>query len=272
MAPGFLNHLFLICQFELKRLFFTRKGLLYLFTFAIVWGLILWFPIRYASGLLEPGRSVNSGSFFAFLGFGSLLNWQIPEFGVYWHFALIIFPILCVIVTADQTSSDRDRGTLRFLALRANRDSIFFGRFIGALTTQLILILMTVFTTLILAVVRDPTLISAVFNSASAITVNLILVLLPFTAMMAALSATFRSSRTALVLAILIWVFLSGIITALSSYLPALETLKFLIPGHQTSELAQLSEWQPLQLAYIPLLQTIVILIIGRWVMVRQTL
>ena len=90
--------------------------------------------------------------------------------------------------------------------------------------------------------------------------------------MMAALSATFRSSRTALVLAILIWVFLSGIITALSSYLPALETLKFLIPGHQTSELAQLSEWQPLQLAYIPLLQTIVILIIGRWMMVRQTL
>ena len=126
MAPGFVNHLLLICQFELKRLFFTRKGLLYLFTFAIVWGLILWFPIRYASGLLEPGRSVNSGSFFAFLGFGSLLNWQIPEFGVYWHFALIIFPILCVIVTADQTSSDRDRGTLRFLALRANRDSIFF--------------------------------------------------------------------------------------------------------------------------------------------------
>jgi ABC-type transport system involved in multi-copper enzyme maturation permease subunit len=272
MAPGFVNHLLLICQFELKRLFFTRKGLLYLITFAVVWGLILLYPIRLASGLLEQGQSPHSGSFFKFLGFGSLLNWKIPEFGVYWHFALIIFPLLCVLITADQTSSDRERGTLRFLALRANRDSIFFGRFLGVLATQLLLILLTVFTTLILAVVRDNTLISIIFNSALAITVNLILVLLPFTAMMAALSASFKSAKQATVWAILIWSFLSGIITGLSSYVPALETLKFLIPGYQMTELALLSEWQPLQLAHIPLLQTIVILIIGRWVMVRQTL
>lgn len=272
MAPGFVNHLLLICQFELKRLFFTRKGLLYLITFAVVWSLILLYPIRFASGLLEQGHSPHSGSFFKFLGFGSLLNWQIPEFGVYWHFALIIFPLLCVMITADQTSSDRERGTLRFLALRASRDSIFFGRFVGALTTQLILILATVFTTLILAVVRDNTLISTVPSSALAITVNLILVLLPFTAMMATLSAIFKSAKQATVWAILIWSFLSGIISGLSYYLPALETLKILIPGYQMSELAQLSEWQTLQLAYIPILQTVVILIIGRWVMLRQTL
>jgi ABC-type transport system involved in multi-copper enzyme maturation permease subunit len=273
MTPGFPNHLLLICQFELKRLFFTRKGLLYLITFSLVWCFILFYPIRLASNLLGQGRYPgHNSSFFEFLGFGSLLNWQVPEFGVYWHFALILFPSLCVIIAADQTSSDRERGTLRFLALRAGRDSIFFGRFLGVMTTQLVLILATVLTTLIFAVVRNPDIFPTVLNSVSAITINLILVLLPFTAMMAVLSATFKSAKQATVWAILIWFFLSGIIGSLSSYLPALNTLKILIPGYQMTELSQLSEWQTLELAYIPLLQTAVLLFIGRWIMWRQPL
>ncbi len=273
MTSVFINQLLLICQFELKRLFSTRKGLLYLITFAVVWYFILVYPIRFASNLLGQGQdSMQMNRFFEFLGFGSLLNWQIPEFGVYWRFALLLFPMLSVIIAADQTCSDRERGTLRFLALRVSRDGLFFGRFTAAMVIQTVLILASLFTTLGLAIYRDGSMLPEAFNSLLIISVNLIVVLLPFTALMATLSVTVKSARQASTWAILIWTFLSGIISALAMYLPALSTLKILIPGYQMSKLAQLAEWQTLQLAHIPLLQTIVLLCIGRWIMSRQTL
>ncbi len=273
MNPNILTPILLICQFELKRLFYTRKGLLYLTTFAVVWYFILNYPIRFAADMLGQGQYRAQGaSFFDFIGFGSLLNWQIPEFGVFWRFALVIFPFLCVLIAADQTCSDRERGTLRFLALRTSRDSILFGRFVGVVVSQFVLILATLLTTLAFVVYRDDNLWASAFNSALAIALSLILVLLPFNAMMAALSAAVRSARQATVWAILIWSFLSGIISGLSYYLPGLAILKILIPGYQMGQLAQLSEWETLQLAYIPLLQTVVLLAIGRWIMWRQTL
>ena len=273
MSPHFFTQILIICQFELKRLFSTRKGLLYLITFSIVWYFILVYPIRFASDLFEQSQySTKGGGFFHFIGFSSLLNWQVPEFGVYWRFALLMFPLLCIIIASDQTCSDRERGTLRFLALRANRDCIFFGRFASVMLTQTLLIIATLLTTLPLALFRDGNLLFTALNSAMAIAVNLILVLLPFTAMMAALSATVKSARQSTVWAILILSFLAGLISGLSHYLPAVSTLKILIPGYQMSALSQLSEWQTLQLAYIPLLQTLVLLGLGRWVMLRQAL
>lgn len=273
MTPGLLSHLLLICQFELKRLFFSRKGFLYLTTFAVVWYFILIYPIRLAANLLEQGQySTHGAGFFEFLGFGSLLNWQIPEFGVYWRFALVLFPSLCVMIAADQTCSDRQRGTLRFLALRVSRDGLFFGRFVSAMTAQAVLILATLLTTAALAIYRDSSLLAEAINSSAAISVNLLIVLLPFTAMMAALSVVVKSVRSVTVWAILIWTFLSWIITRIAAYLPILDDLKLLIPGYQLSALAQLSEWQTLQLAHIPLLQTVLLLGLGRWLMYRQTL
>lgn len=273
MSSGFVYHALLICQFELKRLFSSRKGLLYLLTIVVVWYFILLYPIRYASDLLGQERSIlSSGSFFEFIGFGSLLNWQVPEMGVYWHFALLLFPLLTVMTSADQTCSDRERGTLRFLCLRVSRSSLFFGRFAGIMTIQTLLILITLLSTVALAVYRDANLMPIALNSAMSILLNLTLVLLPFTAMMALLSASVKSARQATIWAILIWSFLAGFISLLSSYLPALDILKILIPGYQMSALSQLAEWQTLQLAYIPLLQSVVLLGIGRWIMHRQNL
>ena len=273
MKHSFLHSLLLICQFELKRLFFTKKGWLYLITFAVVWYFILIYPIRFAAEVLGQGQNgARGGNFFEFIGFSSLLNWQIPELGVFWRFALVMFPGLSVMIAADQTCSDRERGTLRFLASRSSRDSIFFGRFIGAMVIQAVLIFAALLTTLVLVMYRDGTLLSIALNSALAIAVSLILALLPFTAMMAALSALVKSARQATVWAILIWSFLAGIISGLSYYLPGLDIMKILIPGYQMAELAQLSEWNTLQPAYIPLFQTVVLLILGRWIMSRQTL
>lgn len=273
MSSGFLLHSLLICQFELKRLFFTRKGLLYLITFSLVWYFILLYPVRYAADLLvQEHKAASDGSFLEFFGFDSLLNWKIPEMGVYWHFALLIFPLLAVMTSADQSCSDRERGTLRFLSLRVSRDSLFFGRFAGAMLNHALLIFISLLGAVLLALYRDAGLLTELLNSAMAIIVNLLIMLLPFTAMMAALSASVKSARQASVWAILIWSFLAGIISLLSSYLPALDSLNVLIPGYQMSALSQLAQWQALQLAYIPLLQSVVLLSIGRWIMYRKNL
>ena len=273
MRPGFFNHFLLICQFEIKRGFATRKGLLSLVTFAVVWYVILLYPLRFAAELLLQEKGLMQySSFFDFIGFGSIQHWPIPEFGVFWQFALIIFPMLSITLAADQTCSDRERGTLRFIVLRSSRDSLFFGRFAGVMVIQALLISATALSTLALVLYRDATLFSSALPDLLAITVNLILAVLPFTAMMAALSALVKSARQATVWAILIWTFLAGIISVFAYYLPALSFFKFLVPGYQLSNLAQLSGWQTLQLAYVPLLQSLILLSLGRWIMARQAL
>ncbi|MDI1231932.1 MAG: ABC transporter permease subunit [Methylobacter sp.] len=273
MQPGFFNHLLLISLFELKRAFATRKGILSLVTFAVVWYFILLYPLRFAAELLVQEKSLKQDfGFLDFIGFGSIQHWSIPEFGVFWHFALIIFPMLSITLAADQTSSDRERGTLRFIVMRSSRDRIFFGRFAGVMVIQALLIGATAFSTFAMALYRDATLLSSALPNVLVLIVNLILVVLPFTAMMAALSAQVKSARQATVWAILIWTFMTGIISGFAYYLPVLAFLKFLIPGYQLSDLTQLSGWQTLQLAYIPVLQGLILLAFGRWIMARQAL
>ncbi|MFA6163149.1 MAG: ABC transporter permease subunit [Methylobacter sp.] len=273
MHPGFFYQLLLISQFELKRGFATRKGLLTLVTFGVVWYFILLYPLRFAAELLLEEKGLRQYFiFFDFIGFGSLQHWSIPEFGVFWQIALIIFPMLSITLAADQTCSDRERGTLRFIVLHSSRNSIFFGRFAGVMVIQTLLICATALSTLALVLYRDATLFTLAIPNVLVIILNLILAVLPFTAMMATLSARVKSAGQATVWAVLIWTFLAGIISGFAYYLPALAFFKFLIPGFQLSDLAQLSEWKTLQLAYIPLLQSLALLALGRWIMARQPL
>ncbi len=273
MQPAFFNHLLLICAFELKRGFATRKSILSLVTFAVIWYFILLYPLRFAAELLVQEKGLQAElSIFDVIGFGSIQHWPIPEFGVFWHFALMIFPMLSIMLAADQTCSDRERGTLRFIVIRSSRNSVFFGRFIGAMVIQALWISAAAFSTLGLTLTRDPSLLSFAIPDLPILIVNLILVVLPFTAMMAALSAKVKSTRQATLWAILIWMFLAGIISSLAYYLPVLAFLKCLIPGYQLSDMAQLSGWRTLSLAYIPLLQSLILLILGRWIMARQAL
>ena len=65
MQPGFFNHLLLISQFELKRSFATRRGILTLVTFAVVWCVILLYPLRFAAELLVQDKGLMQG--FSFL-------------------------------------------------------------------------------------------------------------------------------------------------------------------------------------------------------------
>ena len=269
----FFSHLWIIAGFELTRLFSTRRGLLYLITFAVIWYFILFYPISMAAGAVHNSQyNDQSAALFNLLGLTSLLSWEIPEFAVYWRFALYLFPLLCIFLTADQTSSDREKGTLRFLSLRCSRDSIFFGRFTGLMLIQGILIFASLLSTMILVLWRDLSLFGAALNSVLAISVNLIFILLPFTAMMALLSAAVRSARQATVWAILIWTLLAALLQGLTSFLPSLYFTQYLIPGMQLPALAQMSEWQMLPLVYIPLIQSVLLLLAGRSVMAWRAL
>ena len=242
-------------------------------TFAAVWCVILIYPLRFVADLLMQEKDLMQHfSFFDFIGLGSIQQWPIPEFGVFWHFALFIFPMLSIALASDQTCSDRERGTLRFIVVRSSRDSLFFGRFAGVMIIQALLISASALSTFALVLYRDAGLFSSALPDLFAVIVNLILAVLPFTAMMAALSAKVKSARQATVWAILIWTFLAGIISGFAYYLPTLAFFKFLIPGYQLSDLAELSGWQTLQLAYVPLLQSVILLSLGRWIMARQAL
>jgi len=273
MHPGFFNHLLLISQFELKRSFATRRGLLSIATFAAVWCVILLYPLRFSADLLVQENGVTQGlSVLDLIGLGSIRQWPIIEVGLFWHLALLIFPALSITLAADQTCSDRERGTLRLLVVRSGRDRVFFGRFVGVIVVQALLIGATAFSTLALVLYRDVALFSSASSALLVVTVNLILAVLPFTAMMAALSAKVHSARQATVWAVLIWIFLAGIIGGFAYYLPALAFLKLLVPGAQLSALADLSGWQTLQLAYVPLSQSLILVALGRWIMTRQAL
>lgn len=267
-----LKHLYLIIQFELKRLFASRKGLLSLITLVAVWGLILFYPIRLAANFVMQTGQDQSNAFTNFLGLGSLIKWPMIEFQVYWQIAIILLPLLSIAIAADQTSSDRKRGTLRFLTLRTTRDNIFFGRFLSVTVIQLFIILFTLVTTLALVLYRDASLMTLAFTTAATILINLVIILLPYNALMALLSAKLNSARQAIMWAILIMIVLSAIITKLSTYAPILEMLQLFILGFYNADIAKVSGLISLQLATLPLIQTVVFLAIGRWIMMRTSL
>jgi len=268
----FIRHILLITQFELKRLFASRKGILSLLTFAAIWLLILFYPIRLSANFIDPNYQAQSSLLLNFLGLGSLLTWPAIELQVYWRTALVLLPMLSIIIAADQTSSDRKRGTLRFLSLRTSRDNLFFGRFSAIVFIQVLTILITLISTLLLLLYRDSSLFSQVLNSSVSIFINLLIIILPFSALMAALSALFDSARQTIMWAILFLIVSSIIINKVTGYLPGLAFLHIFIPRLHSKEIASISGLMPLNIAYIPLLQTVVFLVLGRWVMMRKSL
>ena len=249
----------------------TRRGLLSLLAFALGWFLILRYAIYGAAQFFmgdAPGGLIVS--FFNSSIINNLMSWQIPELAVFWVISLYLLPIFCVILTADQTASDRARGTLRLLHLRSSRDGIFFGRFLGQMLILFILIMLALITTIILVLLRDVSLLIPALRLSSILLVNLLLVLSPYTALMAWVSSVARSARQATLYAVIIWVVCSMVTGWLSSRFPELWGLNKLLPGAQVAGLLQLSDWNTLSLAYLPIIQTIVLLFLGRLMMQRS--
>lgn len=264
--PTFLT----LAHFELIRLLFTRRGLLSILAFALIWFLILRYAIFPASRFLAEGAGqllleLLPGE----INLRHLADWIVPELSVYWLFSLLLLPLFCIVLTADQTASDRARGTLRFLHLRATRPAIFFGRFLGQMYIQILIILITGITTFALALYRDSSLLAGGVEQFFVIVLNLALVLLPYTALMAVVSILAKSARQATIYAIILWTVILLAIRFAQSRLAELAVLDWVLPGAQIRSLMQLQHWDTLSVAYVPLIQTAVLLLIG-WLIARR--
>ncbi|GIU14588.1 ABC transporter [Shewanella sp. MBTL60-007] len=268
-----LKNTLLLAQFELKKMLFNPRGLIALVAFSLVWLLILLYPISGASSfLLNPDFRGLIEGIFGQQAVSELFKWPVAEMAVYWIAALYIFPLFSIFVSADQFATDNSRGTFRFLTLRVGRDSLFFGRYLGHMALQSLLLAMTVIATIVLAVSRDVTLLMPALFSGLLVTLNLIIVLLPYTALMALLSLYANSARQATIYAILVWALMSVSIAIINNYLPIISELKWLLPGSQISLMINTQGLGSFVYAPVPLCQAFVLLVLGRMYINRSAL
>ncbi|MGS0680113.1 ABC transporter permease [Shewanella sp. 125m-7] len=268
-----LRNTLLLAQFEVKKMLFNPRGLIALIAFALVWLLILLYPISGASNfLINPDFRGLIEGIFGQEAVSELFNWPVAELAVYWIAALYIFPLFCIFVSADQFATDKSRGTFRFLTLRVGRDSLFFGRFLGHMALQSILLCLTVIATIVLATSRDPNLLLPALTSGLMVTLNLIIVLLPYTALMAILSLYASSARQATIFAILVWAAMSISIAIINNYLPIISELKWILPGSQISLMINTQGLSSFMYAPVPLLQALVLLFLGKMYINRSAI
>lgn len=113
--PSTFKNMLIIATFELRKFLFNTRGIIAIIAFALVWGVLLLYPIQGASAmLLQPNIKDLVDSLFGVNTLNVLFEWPVAEMAVFWCFALYLFPMFSILIAADQFSSDKTRGTLRF--------------------------------------------------------------------------------------------------------------------------------------------------------------
>lgn len=255
------------------RLLSTRRGLLSLLGFALIWAAILAYGIVPAARLFSATSEASLVHLLAdSFGVVAFRNWPTPELAVYWIVCLYLLPFLAILTAADQTASDRARGTLRYLVLRCNRLEIFFGRFLGQVCILSLVVLVTLLSVLLVIGIHSPQLLAESLAASPVVVVNLLLLLLPYIALMALVSILASTARQATLYAVILWLVVSLASNYLKHKLPQLSALDWVLPGSQVRELVSLASWDTLTLAPIPLVHTFVLLVVGAILMQRRDL
>lgn len=274
VSPPFvtlLQHSGLYAGIELRRLWQTRSGLMTLAATAVIWAVLFYYLIAPAAELINSPMLQNASiGIFGTDILQHLGNWQTPELALYWILSLFLLPTFCLFFTANQLCSDLERGTLRFLSLRSSRTAIVLGRFAGQMLVQASLIMLTLTATLAISAWRLGDLSFAMLNSAAVLWVNLLLILLPFTALMSVFSALARTSKLAVTLAIVSIGVFYGVLGWFISIFPDLVFLKAYLLGAQLTQISSVQGWQTLQFATLPLLQSLVLLALATLIVHRR--
>lgn len=261
-----------LAQFELTRLCLTKSGVLSLLAFATAWLIILYYPVNYAvewvysDSLKDIARDI-----FGAFGISELLNWPVPEIAMYWLIALFLYPIFAIIISSDQTCADRARGTLRFITLRASRTEIIYGRFLGQVVILTGLIALTLIASVIIAVMRDSSLISVSISLSFFVFFELVIVILPFIALMSFFNSFSNSSRKSIIYVGLFYGLVPLIFALLESYVGQLSYLYYIFPGIQLSNIINPSDTQ-LSAHLLPLIQMLVLLFLSQYLMKRTSI
>lgn len=258
---------------ELMRLLSTRRGYLSLGGFALIWAAVLLYGVLPASRFL--GQASDSGLVDLIpedMSMSSLQDWPTPELAIYWIVSLYLLPFLAILTAADQTASDRARGTLRYLVLRCSRLEIFFGRYIGQLFILFLVVLITLGSVLVIVAINSSDQFAPSLASSAVIVINLMLVLSPFVALMALASVLAKSARQATLFAVILWLVALLLAGYLVRYLPNPQLLGWMLPGSQVGSLTGLSDWQTLVSAPVPVAQTLVLLSVGAFIIWKRDL
>jgi len=261
-----------IAGFELVRLFLTKRGLLSVGAFLICWLLILRYPIAESGTLLSSTEFAGFfDSVFGAIGLSKLLTWAESELAVYWLIALYSFPSFCLFLSSDQNVGDKQRGTLRFLTLRASRSEILFGRFLGQVLILALLILFTLGATLAVLSFRDPSLFATALPRSLSLFAYLLISVLPFIALMGFFNTFAGTARSAFVFAVLFFAG-GGILVSLVVWqIPALGFLNLAFPGYQLDQMAGQNAGALLGIG-LPLGQTFILLLLAQRVFARSAL
>lgn len=264
--------IWLLSQFELTRLFLTKRGAILLAAFAIVWFLILKYPVSYSVSILaNENFGENISVFSSQLNLDYLLQWAYSEVAVYWLFAIFVFPFIAVLMTSDQTASDATRGTIRFLLLRTSRSQLLFGRFLGQAMIISILIGLTMFAAYVMGIWREPAGVLYAVPQLLLVAVNLVVACLPFIALMALFNVWIQSSKLSVAFTIILLPILNGLISWLTGYFEPIEALNYALPGVQLTDTVQNANLSFFSMS-IPLTQTVIYLGLANFVLTRKAL
>lgn len=264
--------LILLAIDEVLRLFSTRRGLLSIIGFSLIWLAVMMYGVLPTAQVFQGASESGLLELLLPAGNAIIQQWPAPELAVYWLASLFLLPFLAVMTAADQTASDRSRGTLRFLVLRCSRLEIFFGRYLGQLIILSLVVLVTLGSVLLVIAVYSAEVLPQAIAVSPIVILNLIVVLAPFIALMALVSILARSAFQAIIFAVVIWLLTWFLIVYLKTQLLNVGILARVLPGSQISELLKLASWQTLSLAPIPIVTTVVLLLAGSVIMVRRDL
>lgn len=261
-----------LVTFELVRLFFTKRGAFSIVTFATLWLLILYYAISPAVTLVSsPSFQDLATQFAGDLGLSKLLKWPVIELAVYWMISAYLLPMFALMISSDQTCSDRTRGTLRFISLRATRTEIMIGRFLGQWLIMAIVIALTLFATLFVAALRDIHLPLLGLLKAGVIFVNLLLIVAPFIALMTFFNSFIRSARLAVIASMLFFGLLPSMILFIEYIFGLHSHLTNIFPGAQVSDILGQQHISLFHYA-LPIVQTIGYLMLADLLMKRSSL
>jgi len=262
-----------IANYELTRLFNTKRGWMALAAFSLVWYFILSYPIYYATSIIaQPSLEDTLRQVFGMVGVQSLLSWPVPELAVYWVASLLLYPMFALLITSDQISSDNARGTLRFIVLRSTRLELLIGRYLGQLLILVILVFATLIAASLMALYRDPSLISSLAMTFGFVLFHMCFLLAPVVAVTALTSVMSQSARSATFLAI-IGIALSMIsVSIVSYYFPVLNVLDNYLLGAQIADLATTTGFASLAYIALPVGQTIILFLAAATIFHRKAL
>jgi len=256
-----------IAVFEWRRVFATKRGWIAILALLLVWLLVLMYVIAPAARYIS--NPDTSALIDLLIGdrVESLRTWPTPEVALYWIISLYLLPFFAVIISADQMASDRARGTLRYLLLRTSRSELFFGRFIGQSVLMLLLVLASFGSVLALIALYSADRITVALQDLIVVVPSVWLVLLPFVAVMALLSVVAKSALQAIVYWVIVWIVITITVGYIQRNYGPFPLLEWMLPGSQLSSMIKNYSAHKFELASIPVIHTIVLLVVGWWVM-----